>query len=419
MIHILVMGLLLATGLALALLASWRGWAPSLRVALAVGVALRLIVMVIAVRDSWQPYDLGVDFRDAARAVHAGQDPIAVMREGGWHFLPLLAYILAGQLLITQNLGVVWEVSGRIVPVLADIALIPLAGQLAAALVRGSSEKSARAALVRFQYACAPPAILVCAVHGQFVPITLLLGVGALLAARSGRQHVAGLLMGCAATTTSWAAFLLPGVLMSAAGRGRRIAIFLWTGIVPLAFLLSSSVFLGTALSDLPSRVGTILSARPVVGDWGWSVLLTGGHQEEVQGIGRFGMPILLGGLLAAAWWWRKAGPVPLTLALLLAFLIVTYRFGAQYLAWPLPYLLAVSARGTWPYIAAGSVWACFGYLYMTRGFFWKDAHMWWAYSSLIVIALLVYALPWRHARPATAAPPPEPEPLHPVGTSP
>jgi hypothetical protein len=55
-IHILVVGLPLAIGLGLALLAARRNWAPRLAVTLAVGAALRLAILIIAVRDhTWQP----------------------------------------------------------------------------------------------------------------------------------------------------------------------------------------------------------------------------------------------------------------------------------------------------------------------------------------------------------------------------
>jgi hypothetical protein len=296
-------------------------------------------------------------------------------------------------------LGVPWTVMGRVVPVLADLAIIPLVAKLTI----GPDPR--RRALHAFQYACAPPVLMVCALHGQFPPITLAFGIGALLAARSGRVHLTGLLIGLSATTANWAALLIPGLLIALPSLRARLTMIGWTALVPSAFLASSVLFLGTPVRELPASLAEAMSARAVIGDWGWTTFVTAGRQEVQAGFGNIGMPILAIGLLAAWWWWRRADPVRLTLALLLVFLIVTYRFGSQYLLWPIPYLLMLSGRGTWPVITVSGLWAGFGYVYMSRldQFAWRDAHVWWAFSSLALIALFIYALPERKA--------PDPEP--------
>ncbi|RKS70921.1 hypothetical protein BZB76_5401 [Actinomadura pelletieri DSM 43383] len=392
MTHVLVMGLPLVAGLALALLAERGRWAPPLAVALAVGAVLRVTVMLIAAQDTFQPYDLDEDFRSTADTVLDGRDPLFHLREGGWHFLPMLAYVLAGVRYLSELVGLPWEVAGRVVPVLADLALVPLVAKL-------SSDPSSRVRALRgFQYACAPVVLMVSALHGQFAPITLALGAAALLAARGGRAHLAGVLIGLSVTSASWSVLLLPGVLLTLPALRRRIAVLAWTAVVPLAFLLSSVPLLGTPAGRLRESLSASMGTRPVAGDWGWSAVVTGGDQVVSPGFGTVGTPLLAVALLAAAWWWRRADPVSLTLALLLVFLIVTYRFGAQYLAWPVPYLLMRSSRGTLPVLAVTGVWAAFGYLYMSRlePVAWREAHVWWALSSLLVIALFVYALPGR-----------------------
>ncbi|TDC56366.1 hypothetical protein E1281_07690 [Actinomadura sp. KC345] len=368
--------------------------------------------MLIAAQDSWQPYDLAIDFRDTADAVRDGQDPLFELREGGWHFLPFLAYLLAGARELGELLGLSWEVTGRILPVLADLALIPLVARLS---TDPSPEVRARRG---FQYACAPVVLGVSALHGQFGPITLALGVAALLAARNGRVHLAGVLIGLSVTSANWSALLLPGIVLALPALRQRITVVVWTGVVPVVFLLSSIPVFGTPLDKMPAALSAAMSARPVVGDWGWTAIATGGNQTVDPAYGTIGTPVLALALLAALWWWRKADPVALTLALLLVFLIVTYRFGAQYLAWPMPYLIMFWKRGTWPVYIAGGVWAAFGYVFMTRldGAGWADAHVWWALSSLLIIAFLVRALPAREPehRPASARPEPgKPGPAH------
>ncbi len=388
MFHVVVAGLPLTAGLVLGLVAARRGWAPPLWVALGFGAALRITLMAIAAVDAWQPYDLAEDFRATANAVRGGHDPLVYVRPGGWHFLPFMAYVLAGQRELGLLLGVPWSVIARVVPVLADLALIPLVGRLA-----GDKRE-----LRSFQYACAPLGVMVSAIHGQFPPFMLLLGVAALLTARGGRRHATGLLIGLAVTSASWAVLLLPGLLLTLRGLRSRLTVLGWTAAVPAAFLLSSPVFLDTPVPRLWRTATGALSARAVTGDWGWSALMTGGAEVVSPHIARIGTPVLAAGVLVAAWLWRRAEPADLTVALLLAFIIVTYRLGTQYLMWPLPYLVARPTRGTWPAIAAASAWAATGYLYLTRlsGHGWDHAHRWWAPTSLVVIAFLVRALPPR-----------------------
>jgi hypothetical protein len=395
-VHVLVFGLPLAIGLGLALLAARRGWAPGLAVTLCVGVGLRVLFLVLAARDHvWQPQDMGVDFLDAANSVLSGQDPVNHLhREGGWHFLPLMAYFVAAERKVEMLLGVWgWGVWARLGPILADIALIPLVGRLA----------PERRRLVSFQYACMPIAVMVCAIHGQFAPVTLLLGVAALLAARGGRANLAGVLAGLSVTSTTWSVLLVPGIALTLPGVRRRLTVLGWTVITPALFLLSSWAVLDTPFTRLSATAKAVVSTRPVVGDWGWTAIATGGRLAVSPTMGHVGTFVLLAAVLAAGWWWRRADPITLTIALLLVFLVCTYRFGAQYLLWPVPYLIARPTRGTWAAIAAGAVWAAIGYLYTTRlsEVDWWHAHTWWSLSSLVVIPLLIRALPWRRTEAA------------------
>ncbi|MEO3873745.1 hypothetical protein ABGB18_33455 [Nonomuraea sp. B12E4] len=385
---VLVIGLLLVAGLVLALAAQRKGWAPPLWVALCAGAALRIAVMVAVTKDPSQPYDFGVDFPDAADNVLAGLNPTTHMREGGWHFLPFLAYVLAAQRELGDLLGLSWGVVGRIVPILADLALIPLVARLAA------DRKGLRA----FQYACVPLGVMVSAIHGQFPPITLAFGVAALVAARAGRAHWAGLLIGLSVTCANWSVLLVPGVVLAVAGRRHRLAVLGWTVAVPGVFLLSSAVFLDTPFTGLVDLGKAVMSTRPVVGDWGWTALATGGAPAVSPTLGHLGMPILLGGLLAAGWWWRKADPISLTVVLVVVFLVVTYRLGAQYLMWPVPYLIARPPRFLWPAIITASLWAAVGYLHaeVLFGMTWWQFHTVWSLSSFLVIPCLIATLPPR-----------------------
>lgn len=393
MIHVLAEAALLAVALVLAVVAEQRGWAPSARTALLTGAALRLALLVVAAHDASQPYDFFNDFRHTAFNVLTGKDPVLNIRDGGWHFLPLMAYAFAVALRAGQLVGVPWVVVGRLVTAGADLVLVPLVGRLA----------PERQALRRFQYACAPIALMVCAIHGQIEPVALALGVGALLTARHGRTTASGALLGLAITVGSWPVLLAPGVLITLAGARRRITAAVWAVAVPVVFFLTTPLVIGESPRFLIPAAKNLLSTRPVVGDWGWSPWFTGGAEALSSPVAKAGTILLGCALLGAAYAWRRADPADLTIALLLAFVIATARFGSQYLLWALPYLIAHPTRRYRPAIYAMIVWAGFGYLFMMHLTHdaWVAAHAAWALSSIVVVAAAVFALPWeRRDRP-------------------
>jgi hypothetical protein len=386
-IHAFAEGVLLAGALVLAVVAERRGWAPSARTALLTGAALRLALVLLAAGDTARPYDFANDFRDTANNILTGHDPVLNIREGGWHFLPLLAYVFAGALRLGQLIHVSWGVMGRLVTAGADLVLAPLVGRLA----------PERQALRRFQYACAPVALMVGAVHGQIEPVALALGVGALLTARRGRANATGLLLGLSITAGSWPVLLAPGALVALRGARPRLAAAVWAVAVPGVFFLTTPYVVGESPRFLTPAAKELLSTRPVVGDWGWSTWFTGGAEALSPSIAKAGTILLVCALLSAACLWRRADPADLTVALLLAFLVATARFGSQYLLWALPYLVARPTRRAWPATLAMTAWAGFGYLFMMRLNHddWLAAHGWWSFSSAVVVVAMLFALPW------------------------
>ncbi|WP_395106192.1 hypothetical protein [Actinomadura sp. SCN-SB] len=406
---VVVEGAVLIAGAVLGVIAHVRGWRPSVRIALLVGVGLRVAVMGLAAADPHQPVDLWDSFLQAGQDVLHRRDPV-LTPDSGWHFLPMSAYGFA----LTLLTGLPWEVALRLYPMAADIVLIVLVGRLA---------RDGERELRRFQYACSPLAMLVCAVHGQLQSVALVFGVAAFLAARSRRPGGAGALMGFALSANSWPVMFLPGIAATLRRPGRWLRASAGVIGVPALFFVTLPIGVGTPIDRLPDVVGVVGGIRPVVGDWGWTAVATGGHQTLDSTLGRPGSIVLFATLFLAGWWWRRADPIDLTIALVLAFLIVTPRLGAQYLLMPVPFLLVRSTRAAHLAMGAGALWAAFGYLYMTRLSWsgWQDVHVGWSLGSLIVIAFLIAAMPWRRR---VAAPPvpesmretsperaPEPEP--------
>jgi hypothetical protein len=405
--HPLITTFVLAGALALALLAQWRGWRPSLLVALAVGIGLRLVLLVFAATDSWQPVDFVQSFKPAAEAILAGQDPV-LTTEGSWHFLPMIPYAYA----LPMSLGIPWEISGRIITVAADVVLIVLVGRLA----------GKREALSRFQYACNPIALMVSVIHSQVEPVALVFLIGAYLVARSAREArpwqrwgtraaVSGALFGLALSAKSWPIILLPVVLAVLPTWRQRLCGLVAAGAVPFLFLATQPLFIDTTLQNMLHVAQYLGGVRPIVGEWGWTALLTGGNWELHPAYSRIGQLVLYSTLVLVAWLWRRGDKVDMGLAMLLVFMVVTPRMGAQYLLWFVPFLVARPTRFGQIAMAASAVWAGLGYIYLTQfdETQWWINHRWWAMCSVAVIPLLAAAMPWQRRRAPELPEPPAP----------
>ncbi|MEU6784360.1 hypothetical protein ABZ912_34620 [Nonomuraea angiospora] len=439
-------GIVLVAGVVLALVAQWRDWRPPLVVAIVVGVAVRLLIMYTSAIDSWQPVDFMESFKPAGEAVLRGQDPV-LASEGGWHFLPTIPYVYG----ILLWLGIPWEYAGRLVTVVADIALIPLVAKLA-----GGPKASLRA----LQYALNPLALMIAAIHGQVEPVALVFGVAAFVVARGpgalerpgiatdvvarvragvaaygvrssiprvlgrgGMLHrallpgpgdradlkrgaLAGVLMGLALCAKSWPIWLIPGMLLLLPNLRSRVAAMFTTGIVPLFFLVTLPVFAGTSLNQIPAVINTIRDIRPIVGEWGWTPWYTGGDWALRPDLASFGTNLIYLCVVAAVLYWRRADPIDMTTAILLVFMVVTPRLGAQYLMWFMPFLVARPTRFAWPAIVGVSIWSGYGYLYMTQFDVnsWWYLHQDWSRASIVLLPILALAMPWGR-RVATTAP--------------
>ncbi|GGL15251.1 hypothetical protein Sme01_70100 [Sphaerisporangium melleum] len=398
--YAMLTGFVLVSGVVLAIVAQWKGWRPSLAVALAAGIGVRVLIMILAATSTWQPVDFVNSFKPAGEAILAHKDPV-LESQGGWHFLPTIPYVYG--LLLWMNIP--WEIAGRLVTVVADIALIPLVGKLA-----GGKDAGLRA----FQYACNPLAVLVASIHGQVEPVSLVFGVAAFIVARNARTSrpvrnavIAGLLMGLALCAKSWPIWLVPGMLLFLPDLRSRACAFFATGVAPIFFLVTLPIGAGTSLSQLPEVIKTIGDVRPIIGEWGWTPLFTGGNWELNADLARYGQWAIYLTLLVVAFAWRRADPIDLTTAMLLAFMVVTPRLGAQYLMWFMPFLVARPTRFAWPVIIGTSTWAAVGYLYLTQ---YNDVRWWylhqpWSISSVVLLPILIAAMPWGARRIAGLVP--------------
>jgi hypothetical protein len=335
--------------------------------------------------------------------------------QGSWHFLPMIPYFYA----LVLATGLPWEIAGRLVTIVADIVLIFLVGELA-----GPERRS----MARFQYACNPIVLMIAVIHAQVEPVALVFLVGAYLVARSTRPLEggafrgpgamnaawAGALFGFALSAKSWPIILLPVLLaMLPTWRQRLYGLFA-AGAVPVFFLVTLPLVVDSSWSGILDVARYLGEVRPIVGEWGWTAVMTGGDWQLASAAASIGQVILYSTIALVMWLWWRSDRIDQTSAILLAFMIVTPRMGAQYLLWFVPFLCARPTRWSRPAMALASVWAGLGYLYLTQfddNGWWKN-HEWWAISSVAVIPLLALAMPWarRVSRPAKRTPLPETE---------
>src|SRR3954466_6922602 len=349
---------ILVAGLITAVLAQWRGWRPSLWTTFGVGIGLRLILLIFAATDSWPPVDFAEGFKPAGLAILHHQDPV-LATQGSWHFLPMIPYFYA----LALATGLPWEIAGRLCTIIADVVLIVLGGKLA-----GRKYES----MARFQYACNPIALMIAVIHAQVEPVALVFLVGAYIVARSTRPLEgssfrgpgamyaawAGALFGFALSAKSWPIILLPVVLAMLPNWRQRLYGLVAAGAVPVFFLATLPLVVSSSWADMRGVARYLGEVRPIVGEWGWTALMTHGNWTLASTAAKVGQLILYSTIALVIWLWWRADRIDQTSAILLAFMVVTPRMGAQYLLWFVPFLCARPTRWTQPAIAAGARWA-------------------------------------------------------------
>jgi glycosyl transferase family 87 len=386
----LLPGVLVAVCLVLFVLAWLRGWSVRPPVAVAVTLATRVLMVVLA--NGHTPRDVTRYFQVAGMLVADGRDPLTQQPVFQWNFLPLMPYVFA----LEQQLGLTWQLAGKIAPVLADVAVTVLLGRLAT---------GADARRIPLLYALCPVAVLVTGLHGQVEPVALALGLGGLLLARRHRAVGSGLLLGLAVATKTWPVLLVLGPLRETPVR-RWWRLVLPLAAVLVALLLSIPAFLHDSLR---AAVHVLANYRSYTGVWGWTGLLNyygvagagyrGPRVDTVQHVGTAVTAVAVVVVVAAFW---RAGAVPLTAAVLLTFLVVTAGFGAQYLLWPVPFVLLLRRRTGLVFAVAASLYAAYAYYLVSDGTPARPAVLMdvlqWA--SLPVIAAAALALPWSRRTP-------------------
>ena len=251
--------LLLAVGAGLMLIAQRRNWRPSLMLAIYTAVVLRLVMLALAYHV--RPWDLAYDFQNVGFATLHHHDPILATPVVRWSYLPVYDFVLAAAYWAHIHFGVSWLITARIPSIASDVGVTVLVGTVAGAA-------GERAELRRFQYACNPLSILVCAIHGQVDPACLLFSLAAFaVVLRAGPQisgraaATAGLLLGLGIGAKTWPVLFAPALWLALPSMRRRWQFTAATGGLLALLFVSMPLTVGTPVGKLPylARVMTLL----------------------------------------------------------------------------------------------------------------------------------------------------------------
>ena len=401
--HCVAALLLLAVGAGLMVVAQRRGWRPPLAVAIAVAVALRLGVFALTYR--LQPWDFARDFERVGLDTLHHRDPILATKAVRWSYLPVYDFALAGAYWAHVHFHLSWLITGRVPSIVSDLGVVVLVGTVAGAV--GES-----AALRRFQYACNPLAILVCAVHGQVDPACLLFSFAAFAVVLragpriSGRAATAaGILLGLGIGAKTWPVLFAPALLLALPSARRRWQFTAATGGTVALLFVSMPLTVGTPVNKLTQIAKLMTGYHPPIGTWGWAGVWVTNHPTRLSttvdplwiNVGSIGTKLAVVGALLAVWWWRRAHPLDIATATTTALVAITPAFGTQYLLWQAPSRTAYPTRLSMPlHIVLGAYAAVF-YLPMSmlRWHNWQTVDKLMMLVSLGVIALMIAAMPW------------------------
>jgi hypothetical protein len=401
------------------LIAQRRGWRPSLPLAIYTALVLRLVMLALAYHV--QPQDLARDFQNVGIATLHHRDPILATRTVRWSYLPVYDFALAGAYWAHVHLHVSWLITARVPSILCDLGVVVLVGTVTRAV-------GGRAELRRFQYACNPVAILVCAVHGQVEPACLLFAFAAFaVVLRAGTRisgraaATAGILLGLAIGTKTWPVLFGPALLLALPSARRRWQFAAATGGTVALLFVSMPVTVGTPVNKLFQLAKVMTGYHPPIGHWGWAGVWVAVHPTRLSttvdplwiNVGSIGAKLAVVGALLAVWWWRRAHPLDVATVTTTALLAITPAFGAQYLLWQAPSHTAYPTRLSMPLQIVLGAYAAMFYLPMSMltSANWQMVDKIMMVVSLGVIALIIAAMPWNRRvwlRPQEKLPVPE-----------
>lgn len=315
--------------------------------------------------------------------------------------------------------GALADVSGlplrfwlRLTCAIADVGSLALVLRMRGA--RRQEDVAAWTTLALFT-AC-PISILVSGFHGNTDPILMFFVLLSIFLVESRRPAwQAGVALGMAMNVKILPALLVPVVLLGLSRSRRRVEFCAGAAAV---VLLASLPILAAAPEVVVPRVSGYSSQS---GSWGISLLALSALQIQPLAwlydlSARYGKVVSVGLVVIASWWpgprYRESALFLRIGFLLFLFLAVTPGFGAQYLVWLVPWVVALGVGPTAAYYVVGAFFLFAYYTAAAGGFPWDLAnsleHPPWTATVLglgLICWLVICRLTLRYARTLWALP--------------
>ncbi len=287
---------------------------------------------------------------------------------------PFMVHVLQSMSLLTDLTGVPFPFWLRLPAILADIGTVILIWHLLGAQL---GPRVTPAAVVLL--AAAPASIFISGFHGNTDPVMIffvLLSV--YLIARGHHPGIAGLALGMSMNIKVVPVIFMPTIFLYLPSMRMRLA----------CFTAAAVVFVAGSLPYLPQDpqfiIQRVFGYGSSYGQWGISrllVLLSSSSDALTQlnnAYAHFGKYVALTSVLATSFWMNRfLQRVPLFLQcgfIALLFLTLSPGFGVQYLAWLVPWVVALDVGAMLIFYTTSGVFLFLVYTFWSHRFPWYFA---------------------------------------------
>jgi hypothetical protein len=328
-----------------------------------VALALRLFVAIFSPGTG--------DVQNFIRTARLTQQWLVVYRyHEAYPYPPLYAWILAGTLNITDQIGLSPGFSVRLPAILADSTIAVLVFLIAWRL------NSRVAPQIGWLYVFNPITVMIASHHGQFDPLAYLPAVLALwLYQVTPVPHLSALLLGLAGALKVTPLFVAPAWL-PCLPRIRQRFIFTLLALSPFALAL----LIGWCMAP-QAFVENVLGYRTFAeGGWGYNFITLlmerAARQLHLEIILRLlwairslHQYILIGGILFTAWLAREKDFLKRAFLIQLSVQLFAGRWGHEYTAWIVPLAVLSNQRGVLAWGGLTVLWMVIAYTgFITMG---------------------------------------------------
>lgn len=285
---------------------------------------------------------------------------------------PLIIHFLTFLDFIHRSSGASFPFLLRLASILADLGSVVLVWNLLA--TDNGAECDSRAILAM---ALCPVSIMVSGFHGNTDPLMMFFVLASIyLIEKHGSLLVAGIAFGIACNIKVLPVIFIPAFFFYLTSIRRKAQYFFGAviafGVCSMPYLFQNPIFI----------IHRVFGYDSIYGQWGLSRVITSlGHDFSSSSnfdYTTLAKVLIFVSIFSASYWINRMPPHPslfLQLGLMISFfMVLTPGFGIQYLAWLVPWVVAVGLRATIAYYLTAGIFQFLVYSFWSRGFPWYYA---------------------------------------------